>query len=93
MGGTRFNGSYHSASNLCLCLLLLLHLNLHLCLLFCLLPRPLVGGRTYNLRDEADVPVGQGWKAFRVRKRSSMRRRAGGSEEEQEERRGTCIER
>ena len=40
----------------------------------------------YDLRDEADIPVVRGWKAYHVRKRSSMRRRAGGSEEEEERR-------
>ena len=39
----------------------------------------------HDLRDEADVLVGQGWKAYRVRKQTSVRRRTGGSEEEEEE--------
>ena len=44
-----------------------------------------VGGRSYDLKVEAEVPVSHGWKAYRVRKEKLVRRRAGGTEEEEEE--------
>ena len=43
---------------------------------------------TYDLRDEADVPVGRGWKVYCVRKQTSVRKRASGSKEEEEEEEG-----
>ena len=45
----------------------------------------------YDLRDEADVPIGRGYKVYRGWKRASMMRRDGDSKKERKGREEKCV--